>query len=189
MQATDILDFWFGAPDDPEFGKTRPLWFTKCDATDELIRQQFGSTVDAALNGELADWTATPRGKLALILVLDQFTRNMYRNTPRSFAGDPEALRLASSLVDRAEDRSLAPVERWFAYLPFEHSEFLNDQLESVRLFERLAREGLDEPLPWATKHFDVIKRFGRFPHRNEILGRESTAEEIEFLKQQGSRF
>ena len=91
--------------------------------------------------------------------------------------------------MDRGEDRSLAPVERWFAYMPFEHSEFLNDQHESVRLFEQLAREGLDEPLSWAIKHYDVIKRFGRFPHRNEILGRESTPEEIEFLKQQGSRF
>ena len=189
MQAADVIDFWFGAPDDPWFGKAREFWFVKSDATDELIRQQFGLTVEAALNGRLDDWAETPRGKLALILVLDQFTRNIYRNMPRAFAGDPAALRLASALVDRGDDRALTLVERWFAYMPFEHSEFLNDQHESVRLFEQLAREGLQEPLPWAIKHFDVIKRFGRFPHRNEILGRESTAEEVEFLTQQGSRF
>lgn len=189
VRAADVLDFWFGAPDDPEFGKTRELWFTKSDVTDRLIRQQFGETVEAALSSRPADWTATSRGKLALILVLDQFTRNIHRDTPRAFAGDPQALRLAAALVDRGDDRTLAPVERWFAYMPFEHSEFLIDQHESVRLFEQLAREGLDEPLAWAIKHFEVIKRFGRFPHRNEILGRESTAEEIEFLQQQCSRF
>lgn len=189
MNPAEVLEFWFGAPGDPDFGKTRPLWFTKSDATDELLRKRFGSTVEAALNGESRHWAATPRGTLASIIVLDQFTRNIYRDTARSFAGDAEALRLASRLVDRNEDRSLALVERWFAYMPFEHSEFLNDQYESVRLSEQLAQEGLAEPLPWAIKHFDIIKRFGRFPHRNSILGRESTAEEIEFLKEPGSRF
>lgn len=189
MNPADVLDFWFGAPDDPEHGKTRPLWFTKSDATDQLVHGRFGNTVDAALNGRIDDWALTPRGALASILVLDQFTRNIYRDTPRSFAGDERALRLASTLVDRDDDRLLAPRERWFAYMPFEHSEFLNDQLESVRLFEQLANEGLEEPLSWAVKHYDVIKRFGRFPHRNSILGRESTAEEVEFLKEQGSRF
>jgi uncharacterized protein (DUF924 family) len=188
MQANDILDFWFGPQDDPQFGKSRPLWFTKSDTTDALIRDQFGATVEAALNGDLA-WATTPRANLASIIVLDQFTRNIFRNSPRAFAGDLQALRFASALVDRGDDRALTLVERWFAYMPFEHSEYLPDQQESVRLFEQLARDGLQEPLPWATKHFDVIKRFGRFPHRNSILGRESTAEEIEFLKQDGSRF
>jgi uncharacterized protein (DUF924 family) len=186
---TEVLDFWFGAPGDLDFGRTRPLWFTKSNATDELLRRRFASTVEAALGGGLDDWAVSPRGVLASILVLDQFTRNIYRDTPRAFAGDSRALRLASGLVDRNDDRSLAPVERWFAYMPFEHSEFLNDQLESVRLFEQLAREGLPEPLPFAIKHLEVIQRFGRFPHRNSILGRDSTAEEIEFLKEQGSRF
>ena len=189
MNPTDVLDFWFGAPSDPDYGKTRPLWFTKSDATDELVRHRFGSTVEAALSSGIDDWAATPRGTLASILLLDQFTRNIYRNTPRSFDGDGQALRLASRLVDRNDDRLLAPVERWFAYMPFQHSEFLNDQLESVRLFEQLAQDGLQEPLSWAIKHFDVIKRFGRFPHRNAILGRESTADEIKFLKEPGSRF
>jgi len=189
VSPADVLDFWFRAPGDPDYGKTRPLWFTKSDATDELVRDRFSGTVEAALNGEIDGWALTPRGALASIIVLDQFTRNIYRNTPRSFAGDGQALRLASNLVDRSDDRLLAPVERWFAYMPFEHSEFLNDQLESVRLFEQLAQDGLQEPLSWAIKHYDVIKRFGRFPHRNAILGRESTADEIEFLKEQGSRF
>jgi len=176
-------------PSGPDYGKTRPLWFTKSDATDELLRERFGTTVDSALNGEIDAWAHTSRGALASIIVLDQFTRNIYRDTPRSFAGDGQALRLASNLVDRNEDCLLTPVERWFAYMPFEHSEFLNDQLESVRLFQQLAKEGLEEPLPWAIKHCEVIERFGRFPHRNSILGRESTAEEVEFLKEQGSRF
>ena len=189
MNPTDVLDFWFGALGDPEYGKARSLWFTKSDATDQLVRDRFAGTVEAALNGEIDDWALTPRSALASIIVLDQFTRNIYRDTPRSFAGDAHALRLASNLVDRSDDRLLAPAERWFAYMPFEHSEFLNDQLESVRLFQQLAEEGLPEPLPWAIKHHDVIKRFGRFPHRNPILGRESTAEEQEFLKEKGSGF
>lgn len=189
VNPAEVLDFWFGAPDDPDFGKPRPLWFTKSKATDGLIRNRFGSTVEAALNGPIDYWTATARDTLASIILLDQFTRNIYRDTPRSFAGDPAALRLASTLIDRGDDRLLAPVERWFVYMPFEHSEFLNDQRESVRLSEQLAQDGLAEPLPWAIKHYDVIQRFGRFPHRNSILGRESTAEEIEFLKEEGSRF
>ena len=189
MNLDEVLDFWFGAPGDPERGKTRPLWFTKSDATDRLVRDRFGGMVEAALSGGIDEWAPTPRGKLASIIVLDQFTRNIFRDTPRSFAGDAQALRLSSSLVDRDEDRLLAPRERWFAYMPFEHSEFLNDQIESVRLFEQLAKEGLEEPLSWAVKHHDVIKRFGRFPHRNSILGRESKAEEVEFLKEHGSRF
>ena len=189
MKPAEVLDFWFGAPGDPDFGKTRPLWFTKSDATDQLLRDRFGSTVESALNGEFDAWAQTQRGALASIIVLDQFTRNIYRDTPRSFAGDSQALRLASGLVDRSQDRLLAPVERWFVYMPFEHSEFLNDQLESVRLFQQLAKDGLGEPLAWAIKHLEVIQRFGRFPHRNTILGRDSTVDEIEFLKAQGSRF
>ena len=189
MNPEDVLEFWFGVPGNPDYAKPRPLWFTKSEATDQLVRQRFTDTVEAALSGQLDGWAVTPRGALASILVLDQFTRNIFRDTPRAFAGDSEALRLASNLVDRGDDRSLAPIERWFAYMPFEHSEFLNDQIESVRLFSELARDGLHEPLDWAVKHYDVIKRFGRFPHRNAIFGRESTADEIEFLNEPGSRF
>jgi len=189
MNARRVLDFWFGAPGDAEAGKVRTLWFTKSEATDQIIREKFGNLVEAALLDNHAQQTDSPLETLASILVLDQFPRNIYRDTARSFAGDPKALQLSSGLVDRGDDRKLRLVERWFAYMPFEHSEFLNDQEESVRLFEQLAGDGLSDPLSWAIKHFDVIKRFGRFPHRNEILGRASTREEIEFLKEQGSRF
>jgi uncharacterized protein (DUF924 family) len=189
MSAPDVLRFWFGEPGSAEHLHPRDLWFTKSDATDRLIADRFGAIVEDALVGNRDDWAATPRGALALVIVLDQFTRNIHRNTPRAFAGDARALALATRLVDTARDLGLAPVERWFVYLPFEHSERLVDQYESVRLFERLAADGLEAPLDWARKHFDVVARFGRFPHRNAILGRESTLAEVEYLKQPGSGF
>ena len=118
-----------------------------------------------------------------------RFTRNVFRDSARAFAGDAAALAAAKRLVADGRHLRLAPVERWFAYLPFEHSEHIDDQRESLRLFGELAQQGLPEPLVWAQKHFDVIARFGRYPHRNELLGRPSTAEEVEFLRQPGSRF
>jgi len=185
-----VLDFWFGAPGVPEYGRTRPLWFTKTEATDELIRRRFGATIDAALRGELQHWAdGAARDALALIVLLDQFTRNAYRDSARAFAGDAAALAVAKRLVADGRHLRLAPVERWFAYLPFEHSETIDDQHESLRLFGALAAEGLAEPLVWAQKHFDVVARFGRYPHRNDLLGRESTAAELDFLRQPGSRF
>ncbi len=185
-----ILDFWFGAPGSEEFGRARGFWFTKSAATDDLIRSRFGSSVEAALRGELQHWAdGTARDVLALILLLDQFTRNMFRDSARAFSGDALALAVAKRLVADSRHRQLAPVERWFAYLPFEHSEQMAEQRESLRLFGELAQEGLAEPLVWAQKHHDVIARFGRYPHRNELLDRASTAEEIEFLRQPGSRF
>jgi len=189
VTSSEVLDFWFGLPSDLGYGKSRGFWFQKSDATDSVIRARFAHALEAALQGQLDVWASNSRGVLALILVLDQFTRNIYRDTPHAFAGDARALTLASALVDRGEDLSLAPVERWFAYMPFEHSEFINDQLESVRLFTQLAQAGIPDPLPWAIKHSEVIHRFGRFPHRNAVLGRQSTADEIEFLKEAGSRF
>lgn len=185
-----ILAFWFGEPGSPEHGQPRPLWFTRSEATDALIRDRFGAAVEAALSGQLDPWAdGHPRDALALILLLDQFTRNVHRDGARAFAGDARALDVARRLVADGRDRQLAPLERWFAYLPFEHSERIDDQRESLRLFGELAREGLQEPLVWAQKHHDVIARFGRYPHRNEALGRVSTPEEIEFLRQPGSRF
>jgi len=185
-----ILDFWFGAPGSEEFGRARGFWFTKSAATDDLIRSRFGSSVEAALRGELQHWAdGTARDVLALILLLDQFTRNMFRDSARAFSGDALALAVATRLVADGRHRQLALLERWFAYLPFEHSEQMAEQRESLRLFGELAAEGLAEPLVWAQKHHDVIARFGRYPHRNELLGRASTAEEVEFLRQPGSRF
>jgi uncharacterized protein (DUF924 family) len=189
VSATDVLQFWFGEPGSAEPLRPRDLWFTKSDATDRLIADRFGAIVEDAILGKHDAWAASPREALALILVLDQFTRNIFRGTPRAFAGDARALALATRLVDTARDLALAPMERWFVYMPFEHSERLVDQYESVRLFERLAADGLDAPLDWARRHFDVVARFGRFPHRNAILGRESTPEEAEYLKQPGSGF
>jgi uncharacterized protein (DUF924 family) len=185
----DVIDFWFGAPGSPEFGKPRELWFRKSEETDATIRERFGADVEAALAGRRNDWARTPRETVALVLLLDQFTRNIFRDTPRAFAGDAQALRLVRGMVERGEDRTLAPIERWFIYLPFEHSESLPMQQEALRLFGQLASEGHPDALVWAQKHHDVIARFGRFPHRNQILGRVSTPEELSFLQQPGSRF
>ena len=190
VAAGDILDFWFGAPGSAEHGRPRQFWFSKSDATDALIRERFGAAVDAALSGGLDPWADDDaRSALALVLLLDQFTRNIFRDTARAFAGDAAALAVARRLVGDGRHRRLAPVERWFAYLPFEHSEAIDDQHESLRLFGELADEGMTEPLAWARKHYEIIARFGRYPHRNEALGRASTAEEIEFLRQPGSGF
>jgi uncharacterized protein (DUF924 family) len=181
MTPDDVLRFWFGEGD-----LQRPEWFRAAAAFDREIADRFGALIDAALAGQLDGWAQTPSGALARIVVLDQFTRNAYRGTPRAFAGDPQALAAARQLVAREQDLALAPLQRVFAYLPFEHAEDIDTQREALRLFERL---GLPEHTQWARKHHDVIERFGRFPHRNAILGRESTPEEEVFLAQPGSRF
>jgi uncharacterized protein (DUF924 family) len=186
----DVLDFWFGGRGSQQFGRARGFWFSKSAATDAEIAGRFAAAVEAALRGELRPWAdGDARDALALILLLDQFTRSIFRDSARAFAGDDAALALAKRLVADGRHRQLAPVERWFAYLPFEHSERIDDQRQSLRLFGELAQEGLAEPLAWAQKHYEVIARFGRYPHRNELLGRASTAEEAEFLRQPGSRF
>jgi uncharacterized protein (DUF924 family) len=185
----DVLDYWFGAPDSAERGQVRALWFTKSDTTDADIRSRFGPTVEAALDGQLNDWAATAPGALALILLLDQFTRNLHRGSAGAFAGDAGALTLARALVADGRDLKLTPLERWFAYLPFEHSEAMVDQQESLRLFSALEAIASTGALEWARKHYEVVARFGRYPHRNAVLGRASTPEEIEFLRQPGSNF
>jgi uncharacterized protein (DUF924 family) len=188
--AAEVLDWWFGAPGTVDYGQKRALWFTKSEATDEAIRSRFGATVEAALRGELAAWAhGDARTALALIVVVDQFTRNIFRNSARAIAGDATALALARQMVADGRDRQLLPVERGFAYLPFEHSEELADQHESLRLFGLLAEAGHPDLLVWAQKHYEIIVRFGRYPHRNAQLGRASTAEEIAFLSQPGSGF
>jgi uncharacterized protein (DUF924 family) len=192
MTPQDVLDFWFGAPGSPESDKPRREWFVKKDEFDAVIRDRFGAAIDQALAGGLREWDEKgPQGTLARILVLDQFTRNAHRNTPFSFAGDALALAAAKSLVDSGADRELPPLQRAFVYMPFEHAEDAYMQERAVELFGVLAAEhpGFDEMLDYAHRHRGVIARFGRFPHRNEILGRASTPEEIEFLRQPGSRF
>ena len=137
------------------------------------------------MRGELERWRSTPLAALALVVVLDQFSRNMFRGTPRAFAGDPAALAAATSMVERSFDRLLSAQERIFVYLPFEHAEDLAAQRRSLALFDALDPDDME----YARRHYEIIARFGRFPHRNAILGRESTAEEAEFLEQPGSSF
>ena len=181
-----MLDFWFG----PERGKPRPEWFRKDDAFDAEIRRRFGELHASAARRELEAWRASPEPMLALIILLDQFSRNLHRGDARAFAQDAHALECALETVTRGDDLGLLPVERQFVYLPFEHSEDLAHQEKGCDLMRSLdAFEETRGVSEWAVKHRDVIARFGRFPHRNAVLGRESTPEELAFLDQPGSRF
>ena len=189
--ASAVLDFWFLPADHPDHGAFRPEWYRKEAGFDATIRERFGTEVEAALDGIADD--GSDQSLLARILLLDQFTRNIYRATPRAFAGDALALQLAEDLVTAGRDKNLSPWQRCFVYMPFEHSESLLDQERSVALFSALRREmqhaAFDNAYDYALRHREIISRFGRFPHRNEILGRASTAEEIDFLTQPGSSF
>ena len=187
----DVLAFWFGPPDAADYGQARAAWFRKDDAFDAQIRARFLAEVEAAIAGQLGDWAANPPGALALFILLDQFPRNLFRNTARAFAGDAIALALAERVVEQGWDRKLLPVERVFVYLPFEHSESLADQERSIALFTALADEHPETAsyLDYARRHRDVIVRFGRFPHRNAALGRTSSAAETDYLAQPGSGF
>ena len=184
--AYDVLNFWFGAPGSVLHGKPRGEWFKKSAEFDAQIRERFLPLYEKAQRGELNNWHESPLTLLALIIVLDQFPRNMFRDTPRAFATDAMALECARRMTDRHWDLRLNSVERQFVYLPFEHAEDMDAQRSCMRLFEALGNPDLVE---WARKHFVIIERFGRFPHRNAILGRASTPAEIEFLKQPGSGF
>ncbi|MGA0610346.1 DUF924 family protein [Caldimonas sp. KR1-144] len=187
MAPEDVLAFWFGTGEAP-----RPEWFRKDAAFDALITERFGATIEAALRGELAAWRDTPDGRLAEVIVLDQFTRNAFRDTPRAFAGDAPALARAREMLVRGDDRTLPPLKRWFAYMPLEHAENLAAQEQSVQLFEALAADAPEHcgsAFDYALRHHQVVQRFGRFPHRNAILGRRSTPAELAFLEQPGSRF
>ncbi len=185
----EILDFWFGPRDSDAFGASRALWFRKDDAVDRSIRERFGSAVETALDGGFSEWV-TPRHALARVLLLDQFTRNIFRDTARAFAGDKLALGISKATVGGGDDRALTPVERWFLYMPFVHAEDRASQERALELFTKLRDEtGLGDPLVWAERHAAVIRRFSRFPHRNAFLGRASTPEEIAFLATPGSGF
>ncbi len=190
-RAQAVLDFWFGAPGSAGYGDPRAEWFRKDEAFDAQIRQGFGDDTASAIAGGLTEWTRDPKSALALILLLDQFPRNLFRGDARAFAGDERARQVASMLIDGAQHHALQAVQRVFVYLPFEHSESLDDQNSAVRLFRQLQRERPDFTgfLDYAEKHREVIRRFGRFPHRNVALGRESTTEEEVYLAQPGSGF
>jgi uncharacterized protein (DUF924 family) len=189
MRAQEVLDFWFGREGEPGYGAFREAWFRRDPEFDRQIRDRFEALYEAAPAGELDDWKLEARSCLALVIVLDQFPRNIYRGDPRSYATDRKAQEIAEYAVDRALDRELPPFQRGFLYMPFMHSEDLDHQRRSVELFRGLEGSAEGDSAGYAVRHMEIIERFGRFPHRNEILGRHTTPEEAEFLTQPGSSF
>lgn len=193
-----VLEFWFGPPD-PRGGIdliVQKRWFMKSDEWDQQILMQFGPWVERAIAGELKEWEEDPKASLALILLLDQFPRNIFRNSARSFAGDARALEIARRMLESDRVSNLSSFERVFVFLPLEHSEDIAMQRLSVQLFEKLQTEvptNLKDTFQsftdFARRHAIIIERFGRFPHRNKILGRTSTREEQLFLTEPGSGF
>ena len=179
MHPHAILHFWFTE-------LTPKQHFAKDPALDETIRVRFGATLEAAAKYELFAWRATPEGRLAEIVVLDQFSRNVYRDTARAFAQDALALALAQELVASGQDRSLPLAQRSFAYMPYMHSESALVHTQAVALF---SQPGMEDSLRFELRHQAIIERFGRYPHRNAVLGRSSTTEELAFLSEPGSSF
>ncbi len=194
-----LLALWFGDEADDALRATRQasLWWGKSSETDTLLASRFGELAQAAAKGSLAHWADLPSGRLALILLLDQLPRNIHRGTPAAFAQDPLSRDLCLKGLSIGADKSLSPLERVFFYLPLEHAESREQQARSVALFEALAAEQAGTPAQatfagfadFARRHQVIIERFGRFPHRNDILGRTSTPEEAAFLQQPGSGF
>jgi uncharacterized protein (DUF924 family) len=188
--AGEVLDFWFGQKDDPEYGRFRDEWFRKDPAFDATVTARFSDLYEEAAAGDLDGWREDAEGCLALVIVLDQFPRNMFRGDGRTHAADGKALGASKYAVEHALDRELPAFMRMFLYMPFMHSENVEDQRRSVELFERLAgEEGAPDVVSYAVAHRSIVERFGRFPHRNEILGRETTPEEAVFLTTEGSSF
>lgn len=195
----DVLRFWLGAcpPDTQAMKAVRPQWFQKKKSFDDEIRNRFGTVIEAAAQGQLQDWARDAEGRLALIIVLDQFRRNVYRNDPRSYSADPMALELALEGIELGHDQAVAPMARAFFYLPLEHAENIAMQERSVQLFTALlddpaaqdVRDYLEQSLDYAHRHHEVIAKFGRFPHRNAALNRESGAAERDYLAQPGAGF
>lgn len=195
--ASAVLEFWFGDRDDPENVKRRrKLWFTSTPDQDREIRERFGMLHEKAQAGDLDGWAEAPKTALALIVLLDQFTRSLYRGRGAAFVNDARSLALASAAVERGFDRMLHPVERAFLYMPFQHSENPDDQERSMRLYRALLdecplslRAFARDSYEHAALHRDIVERFGRFPHRNELLGRSSTEAERRYLEDGGHRF
>ena len=186
-----ILAFWFGRPGDPDFGQPRAVWFGRgseleAAAFDRDILANFAADYEAAAAGAHEDWKRTPRGCLALVLTLDQFPRNMFRGSAKAFASDGKALMVAEYGIEKGHDAALSALERSFLYLPFQHSEDLATQRRAMELFRSL---GMSQSIPYAARHLEIIERFGRFPHRNAALGRQTTPEEAAFLKEPDSAF
>jgi uncharacterized protein (DUF924 family) len=189
-EAGDVLDYWFGAPGSPDYGTVRAHWFRGGPEVDRSIRDRFLGHYKRAATGAFDHWRVEPRPCLALIVTLDQFPRNMFRGQAASFAADARAREVARHIVAEGYDRTLVPVERVFAYLPFEHSEDLADQHLAVDLVTSIDGHPESQKLiDYAILHLRIIERFGRFPHRNAILGRASTPAELEYLAVTGERF
>lgn len=179
----EILDFWFGRPEDEDYGKIRPVWFNDDPQFAEKIRQNWREDFEVAAEGKLNDWQNTPEGALALVLLFDQASNILYRHQAKAFETDAQAREIARLSIEKGFDQQFPDNHRWFFYLPFEHSENADDQNFSVQLFSSLApTEENKITLDYALRHKRVIDRFGRFPNRNDALGRESTPEEKEFL-------
>ncbi len=196
--AATVVEYWFGAVELPPdtTPTTTKLWFGGGPAVDAEIRDRFGALIESAGGGKLDAWAESPIGALALLVLLDQFPRNVYRGTPKSFGFDEKARAIAKAAIARGHDMALPPVMRTFFYLPLEHSEDLGDQHSAVEKFRAAAeacsgdvRKFMDMGVDYALRHQRIIERFQRFPHRNATLGRESTPEEIAFLKEPGSSF
>lgn len=186
----EVLDFWFGKEGEPGYGGFRDEWFQKDEAFDREVTDRFGGLYERAAAGDLDGWQNEPEGSLALVILLDQFPRNMFRGDARTHATDGKALTAAKHAIERALDRELPAFQKMFLFMPFMHAEGVEDQRRSVELFEGLAREpGGPDVVEYAVGHREIVERFGRFPHRNAILGRETTPEEAEFLTQPGSSF
>ncbi len=193
-----MLAWWFAdSTTELEALKARQaFWFQGGNAVDTQIRLQFGEVFTAASEGRLSHWADTPRGRLALIIVLDQFSRNLRRGNAAAFANDPQSYRYCISGLDRGDDLKLALAERIFFYLPLEHAEDMEAQKRCLKCYQTLLAAAPDEwksyffdTLQYATMHYDIIKRFGRFPHRNQVLGRPSTAAEQTYLAEGAPRF
>ncbi|NER95922.1 MAG: DUF924 domain-containing protein [Symploca sp. SIO1B1] len=186
----EILDFWFGKKEDPNYGQIRRSWFIKNPIFDKEIGNRFKLDYEKAASGKLNHWREEAQGCLALIILLDQFPRNLFRGNKRTYATDEQALSLTRYALEHGYDHELIPVQRWFIYIPLGHSESLSDQIQGVELASSLGDDSDSLFITsQANKHLDVIRRFGRFPHRNQILGRKSTPEEEAFLMKPGSSF
>tara|TARA_R110002110_G_scaffold33533_2_gene114888 strand:+ start:3483 stop:4067 length:585 start_codon:yes stop_codon:yes gene_type:complete len=186
----EVLNFWFDYENNPDPLYNRTIWWQKNEHTDNIIREKFANLNYQATSGQLDSWLASPKSTLAFIILIDQFSRNLYRNTPKMFAHDSLALNAAKNIVASSKDKILTLTERVFLYLPFEHSENFNDQEMSIALYQRLVDETPEAHkktaeafLSFAQAHYDIIEKFGRYPHRNKILSRDSTADEIDFMK------
>jgi uncharacterized protein (DUF924 family) len=182
-RARALLGRWFGPPDDPGREKAREVWFKSTPEFDAALRAEFLADHEAACAGVLQSWEGSAEGALALVILLDQIPRNIFRGNPRAYTSDALARPAADRALGRGFDRAVPPVWRGFFYLPFEHSENLADQERGLALFSSLpVRSDDSDPLRHARRHHEIVARFGRFPHRNAILGRASTPEELAFL-------